>query len=123
MKEINLLLNNKLHDATITSLKYENNNLYIGVNCEGMNLEELCPDMDNIFFTIECINVGKLEFDFAGMILIDELTIDMDDKIIIKVSNDDLYLECDDYKIIEISEINKRSKEDIMLEKVLKSNI
>lgn len=123
MKEISLLLDNKLHDATIVSLKYNDNDLYIKVDCEGMNLEELCPGLDNIYFTIECKNIRKLNFDFAGIILIDTLTIDKSDKVVIKISNGDLYLECDDYKIIDISETYKRSKEDIMLENILKSNI
>lgn len=123
MNKIDLLINEKLHDATITSLKYKDNNLYIKVDCEGMNLEELCPDLDSIYFTIECINVSRLDFDFDSMIIIDELTIDKDDKVVIKISNGDLYLECDDYKIIDVSENFKRSKEDIMLENILKSNI
>lgn len=123
MKEINLLLNNKLHDATITSLKYNDNNLYIKVDCERMNLEELFPGLDSMYFTIKCINVSRLDFDFNSMILIDELTIDKDDKVVIKVLNGDLYLECDDYKIIDVSKTLKRSKENIMLEKILKSNI
>ena len=125
MEKINTLLNNKLHDAEITSLSYKNNNLYIKVDCEGMNLEEYLPNLDNIYFTIECINVNKLDFEFDSMILIDELTIEKEDKVIIKVLNGDLYLECDDYKIIDVTETpkSKRSKEDIMLENILKSNI
>lgn len=127
MNKINLLINEKLHDAAITSLIYKDNNLYIKVDCKGMNLEELCPDLYNIYFTIECINVSRLNFDFDSMILIDELTIEKEDKVVIRVSNGDLYLECDDYKIVDVSEILtetfKRSKQDIMLENILKSNI
>lgn len=123
MEKINMLLENKLHDATITSLKYKDNNLYIKVDCEGMDLEELCPDLDSIYFTIECINVSRLDFDFDSMILIDELTIDKDEKVVINVSNGDLYLECDDYKIINVSETLKRSKADIMFENILRFNI
>lgn len=123
MKKIDLLINEKLHDATITSLKYKDNNLYIKVDYEGMNLKELCPGFDSVYFTIECINVSRLEFDFDSMILIDELTIEKNDKVVIRVSNSDLYLECDDYKIVDVSETFRRSKEDIMLENILKSNI
>jgi len=127
MNKINLLINEKLHDAAITSLIYKDNNLYIKVDCKGMNLEELCPGLYNIYFTIECINVSRLDFDFDSMILIDELTIEKEDKVVIRVSNGDLYLECDDYKIVDVSEILtetlKRSKQDIMLENILKSNI
>ena len=123
MEKIIMLLDDKLHDASITSLKYKDNNLYIKVDCEGMDLEELFPALDNISFTIECINVNRLDFDFEGIILIDELIIDKDDKIVIKVLNGDLYLECDDYRIIDVSETLKRSKEELMLESILKSNI
>lgn len=127
MNKINLLINEKLHDAAITSLIYKDNNLYIKVDCKGMNLEELCPGLYNIYFTIECINVSRLDFDFDSMILIDELTIEKEDKVVIRVSNGDLYLECDDYKIVDVSETLtetlKRSKQDIMLENILKSNI
>lgn len=127
MNKINLLINEKLHDAAITSLIYKDNNLYIKVDCKGMNLEELFPGLYNIYFTIECINVSRLDFDFDSMILIDELTIEKEDKVVIRVSNGDLYLECDDYKIVDVyetlTETLKRSKQDIMLENILKSNI
>lgn len=127
MNKIDLLINEKLHDAAITSLKYSDNNLYVKVDCEGMNLEELCPGLASIYFTIECINVSRLDFDFDSMILIDELTIEKKDKVVIRVSNGDLYLECDNYKIVDVSETLtetlKRSKQDIMLENILKSNI
>ena len=123
MNKIDLLINEKLHDAAITSLKYSDNNLYVKVDCEGMNLEELCPGLASIYFTIECINVSRLDFDFDSMILIDELTIEKKDKVLIRISNGDLYLECDNYKIVDVSETLKRSKQDIMLENILKSNI
>lgn len=123
MNKIDLLINEKLHDAAITSLKYSDNNLYVKVDCEGMNLEELCPGLASINFTIECINVSRLDFDFDSMILIDELTIEKKDKVVIRISNGDLYLECDNYKIVDVSETLKRSKQDIMLENILKSNI
>ena len=123
MEKINILLNNKLHDAAITSLKYKDNNLYIKVDCEGMDLEELSSELDSLSFVIECINVNKLEFDFDGMILIDSLTIEKDKNVVIRVSNGDLYLVCDDYKIVDVSENFKRNKEDIMLENILKSDI
>ena len=122
-ENIKLLLENKLHDATITSLKYKNNNLYIKVNCEGKNLEKIFPGLDSMYFTIECINVSRLGFVFDSMILIDELIIDKGEKVVIKVLNGDLYLECDNYKIIDVSETLKRSKEDIMLDNILRSNI
>ena len=123
MKEINLLLDNKLHDASIVSLKYNDNDLYIKVDCEGMNLEELCPGLDSIYFTIECKNIRKLNFDFDGIILIDTLTIDQDDKVEIKISNGDLYLECDSYNITDIDKREKTSRENLMLDKILKSNV
>ena len=123
MNKIELLINERLHDATITSLKYNDKKLYIKIDCQGMNLETFFTNIDNIYFTIECINVSRLAFDFDGIILIDELTINKDDKIVIKVLNEDLYLECDDYRIIDVEEKNKRTKENIVLEKILKSNI
>jgi len=123
MEKINILLNNKLHDASITSLKYKDNNLYIKVDCGGMNLEELSSELDSLSFVIECINISKLDFDFDGMILIDNLTIEKDKNVVIRVSNGDLYLVCDDYKIVDVSENFKRNKEDIMLENILKTDI
>lgn len=119
MEKINILLDKKLHDATIVSLKYIDNNLYIKVDCTGMNLSKIFPNLDNIYFTIECINISKLNFDFDGMILINELSINKKEKVEIKV-NEDLYLECDDYRIIDIKETVKRTKENIMLDKYLK---
>ena len=97
--------------------------MYIKVDCEGMDLEELSSELDSLSFVIECINVNKLEFDFDGMILIDSLTIEKDKNVVIRVSNGDLYLVCDDYKIVDVSENFKRNKEDIMLENILKSDI
>lgn len=123
MDKVNILINEKLHDAFITSLKYKNNNLYIKVDCGGMNLSELFPNLDNIYFTLECININKLEFDFENEILIDELIIDKSDKVIIKILNGDLYLECENYTITNIMEMSKRSKEDVMLDKILRTNI
>lgn len=123
MEKINILLANKLHDAIITSLKYTNNILYIKINCEGMDLRKLLPDLENMNFTIECINVKNLSLDFEGMILIDELTICKDDKVTIKVLNGDLYLECNDFRIINIEETTKRNNKSIALENILKSNL
>ena len=123
MNKVDILLDNKLHDAIITSLKYMDNNLYIKIDCGGMNISEYFSNLDNICFTIECINIDKLKFDMEGLILIDELTIDKKDKVIIKILNGDLYLECDNYNILSVIEVSKRSKEDIMLDRILKSNI
>lgn len=123
MDKVNILINEKLHDASITSLKYKDNNFYIKVDCGGMNLSELFTNLDNIYFTLECININKLEFDFENEILIDELIIDKSDKVIIKNLNGDLYLECDNYTITNIMEMSKKSKEDVMLDKILRTNI
>ena len=93
-----LLVENKLHDASIISIKYVNYKFIFSVSCKGMGIKYYYPKLDAVIFEFECTSLYKLSFDFDGYICINDLSItDNDNRIVICVNDGDFYVECDNY--------------------------